>query len=313
MNSLFTLLVIHCLVCIVFFAVNLKIGGFQDSIYKLVVVFFLPVFGILFFIISGVLNKSVKRQKKSIRDYLKYIHDRSHIYHEEALDFESEINTVPLKDTLEFKDNKAKRAYLIYILKKDFSRYIKGLKLAIKSNDSETSHYAAAALLEIKKQFELLIQSSSDKYNEDKDNLKYMLDYIDVLKKYLKSAVADRVDYFDYLGKYSDALKKMLLKYKADDEIYWVDKISADIELGDYESALEFCRLFKKQFPNSEKPYLSLMKLFYAVKDYRIFKKILDELKRRKIGLTEQGEKIIKFWEVPDTKDMILDTTDMKV
>ncbi|MBM3709558.1 MAG: hypothetical protein FJW61_03955, partial [Actinobacteria bacterium] len=275
MSNLFALLVIHCLVCIVFFAVSLKTGGFQDSIYKSAVVFFLPVFGILFFIISWVLSKSVKRQEKPVRDYLKYIHDRSHIYHEEAIDFESEINTVPLRDTLEFKGNKAKRAYLIYILKKDFSGYIKGLKQAVKSSDSETSHYAAAALLEIKKQFELLIQSSSDKYNEDEDNLKNMLDYVDVLKKYLKSAVADRVDYFDYLGKYSDALGKMLLKYGADDEIYWVDRISADIELGDYESAFDFCRLFRKQFPNSEKPYLSLMKLFYTVKDYRIFKKIL--------------------------------------
>ncbi|MBM3707006.1 MAG: hypothetical protein FJW69_01485 [Actinobacteria bacterium] len=311
MNSLLTFLIIHSLVCIVFFAVSLKIGGFQDGIYKLVVIFFLPVFGILFFIISGVLSKSVKRQEKPVRDYLKYIHDRSHIYHEEAIDFESEINTVPLKDTLEFKDSNTKRSYLIYILKKDFSGYIKGLKQAVKSSDSETSHYAAAALLEIKKQFELLIQSSSDKYNEDKNNLKYMLDYIDVLKKYLKSAVADRVDYFDYLGKYSDALEKMLLKHNAD-EIYWVDRISADIELGDYENAFDFCRMFRKQFPNSEKPYLSLMKLFYTVKDYRIFKKILDELMLRKIGLTEQGEKIINFWEVLDTTDMISDTTDMK-
>ena len=301
MSSLFVALIIHSLICLIFFAVNLKISGFQDSIYKVIVVFFLPVFGILFFIISGILNKSVKRSEYALEDYLKYIHDKSHIYHEEAIDFEKEINTVPLQDTLEFQDNKGKRAYLIYILKKDFSRYIKGLKKAIKSKDSETSHYAAAALMEIKKQFELLIQSLSEKYYNDRANLNYQLEYADVLKKYLRSEVADRIDYYEYLSKYSEVLEKLLLSHKTVEQ-YFTDKISADIELGDYESALKFCKLFLEQFPNSDKPYLSFMKLFYIVKDYKFFKKILNEFKKKKISMTEQGEKIVKFWEVSDIK-----------
>src|SRR4030042_1776780 len=69
------------------------------------------------------------------------------IYFEESVDFEKEINTVPLEDSLNFSDNKSKRAYLIYILKKDFISHIKGLQKAIKSQDTETSHYAAAALV----------------------------------------------------------------------------------------------------------------------------------------------------------------------
>jgi len=295
-NQIILLTVIHLVICLICFAVNIKSGGLQNSLYKLFIIFFLPVAGLLFFIVSAILNKIPNRSDSVVDSYLKYIREQKHIYYEEAMDFAKAINTVPLEDSLNFSDNKSKRAYLIYILKKDFISHIKGLQKAIKSEDTETSHYAAAALMEIKKQFEVLLAKTGEKYKKNKDDISAIQEYVNILKKYLKSGLADKVDCFNYLEKYSAALSELLSRHITN-EVYFVDKINCDIELGDYESAEDFGIRFFEYFPNSEKPYLALMKFYYLSRDTESFAKVSKILKKKKIGLTEYGESVIRFWE----------------
>lgn len=296
MSRILIILIIHFVICIIYFSINIKFRGLQDSFYRFVVVFMLPVIGFLFFIVTAISGKFAKNTDNILENYLKYIKDKKHVYYEENIDFEKEINTIPFQDSLYFSDNKDKRAYLIYILKKDFVKHIKGLLKAIESDDSETSHYAAAALMEIKKYFEILIQNASENYYKNSDDINSMIEYANVLKKYLKSGIADKVDYREYLDKYSMVLEKLLLKYH-ENENYFSEKISTDIELGNFESANEFCKKFFEYFPNNEKPYLVLLKLYHAVRDFRSFEKTLGELKNRKITLTEYANDMIRFWE----------------
>lgn len=298
MNSdqVFLLALIHALVCLVYFALNIRFKGLQDSLYKLSIIFFLPGAGLLFFIILAIISKIPNRSDSMIDSYLRYIREKKHIYYEEIIDFEKEMNTVPLEDSLSFSDNKGKRAYLIYILKKDFACHIQGLQKALKSEDTETCHYAASALMEIKKQFEILLANADEKYKKNRDDIGTIQEYVSTLKKFLKSGLADKVDYSNYLEKYSGVLSVLLEKHVTN-ETYFIDKINCDLELGDYKSAENFCKKFFDYFPNSEKPYLALMKLYYLAHDVKSFENLSRILKRKKIGLTEYGESLIKFWE----------------
>jgi len=148
-------------------------------------------------------NRFAKGSDSIVKSYLDYIKDKNRVDYIEGIDFEKEINIVPLEDSLIFNEDKIKRSYLIHILKKDFVSHIKGLKKALENDDTETSHYAAAALMEIKNQFELMIQSAGKRYERDKDDVSVLQEYIDILKKYLNSDVPDKVDYFRYLKEYS--------------------------------------------------------------------------------------------------------------
>ena len=295
-NLVILLVIIHSGISLIYFAVNIKFKGLQDSFYKLFLIFFLPVIGLLFFIVSSILNKIPNRSDSIVDSYIKYIKGQKHIYYEEAMNFEKEMNTVPMEDSLNFSDNKSKRAYLIYILKKDFASHVKGLQKALKSQDTETSHYAASAIMEIKKQFEILLSNAFEKYRSDKNNISIVQEYVSALKKYLKSGLADKMDYYNYLEKYSAALSGLLSRHVTNED-YFMDKINSDMELHDYKSAESFCRIFFKHFPNSEKPYLAMLKLYYLSHDFKSFTKVSRVLKSKKIGLTEYGESVIKFWE----------------
>ncbi|MDD5660175.1 MAG: hypothetical protein PHR39_09240 [Actinomycetota bacterium] len=290
------LAILHILICLSYFAINVRFKGLQNSFYKLAIILFLPVVGILFFIVSAIFEAFGNKSDFMVESYLKYVKDDKHIYYEEAIDFEKEINTIPIADSLEFSSNKNKRAYLIYILKRDFSKHIKGLQKAIKSSDTETSHYAASALMEIKKQFEIAISSAREKYESNKENITFMKEYLEILKKYLESGLADKIDYDNYIQKYSSVLAGFLKQDKTK-ESYFIEKINCEIELLDSESALKYCNIFFSSFPDSEKPYLMLLKIYYMSDKPELFEEALKTFKKRKLRLTDYGEAVIKFWE----------------
>jgi len=299
LNGRLILLAVHFLICLIFFISSIHKRGFQEGIYRFIVVFFLPVFGFLFFAISALINKSGKNSRENIESYLKSIHNKKYIHHEESLDFDNELNTIPMQDSLAFSDNKTKRAYLIYILKKDFLGHVNSLKKAIKSDDSETSHYAAAAMMEIKKQFENMIQSARENYELDKKNIKNMKEYAEVLKRYLNSKIADKIDSYDYSNRYSTLLENLLKIHKSE-EIYFTEKILIDLELQDYKNAYDFCMLYIKCFKDSDAPYILLLKLFYILKDKTAFYKALETLERRSGKNTEKIEDLLQYWKEPE-------------
>jgi len=241
-------------------------------------------------------NRFAQGSDSILKSHLDYIKDKNRVDYVEGIDFEKEINIIPLEDSLIFNEDKIKRSYLIHILKKGFVSHVKGLKKALVNDDTETSHYAAAALMEIKNQFELMIQSAGERYKRNKGDVSVLQEYASILKKYLNSDVPDKVDYYRYLKEYSIILEKLLSKRKTSED-YFTDKISCDIELGDYDSAREFCQRFLSYFPNSEKPYLALMKLQYVIHNYKLFTGILNNLKKADLNLSERAKNIINFWE----------------
>ena len=293
---IYKIFIIHLIISLIYFAVCLKYKGLQESIYRFVIVFLLPFFGFVYFFIDMITNRFIKSSDSIVKSYLDYIKEKDRVDYIEGIDFEKEINVVPMEDSLIFNENKIKRSYLIHILKKGFASHVKGLKKALENDDTETSHYAAAALMEIKNQFELMIQSTSEKYERDKNDVSLLQEYVNILKKYLNSNIPDKVDYYRYLKEYSIVLEKLLSKHKTS-EVYFTDKISCDIELGDYDSAGEFCQRFLSYFPNSEKPYIALMKLKYFTHNYKAFTAVLNNLKKADFSLSERAKSIINFWE----------------
>ncbi len=295
-SVLLILLLIHLLSAFLFFGINLRYRGLQDGLYKFIVIFFLPGLGILFFLFSFLLEKTIKKSDEEVIQYLKSIHAADLINYEENFDFENEINTIPMQDSLSFNDNKTKRAYLIYILKKDLWSHIRGLKKAIKNEDSETSHYAAAALMEVKNQFEELISSAREKYLKNRDNDDFLKDYAQILKKFMDSGIAEDMEKNDYLHQYSELLSALIYKDENDQDLLY-QKILTDIFLSDYQSAKKYSAIFLRLFPGSQKAYIATLKIFYALKDYDSFSIVLKSLKFKKMEDRQEIESMIRFWE----------------
>ncbi|KQX66379.1 MULTISPECIES: hypothetical protein [unclassified Paenibacillus] len=211
------------------------------------------------------------------------------------IDIKKEINIVPIEEALLLNDTTTKRRMLIDALKNDSIEYIGILQKALENEDTETSHYAATAVLEIKRKLMLTKQKFSVKYEENKFDLETLIPYVNVLKNYLTSGFLDERTVIKTKHTYSQVLESLLSIY-TEEEAYFVDKIECDLEIGNVDKARSMCESFHQAHPNSETPYLISMKTHYTLRNNERFQDSLNGLKNSPIRLSNQALNIVRFW-----------------
>ncbi len=293
---LFNILLINLLLSLIYFAVYLKYRGFQEAIYRFIVALLLPGFGLVFFLLAWIFGKIIRDTENIVESYDKFIKEEGYIDYVTDIDMKKEINIVPLEDSLSLSSYKDRRAFLIDLLKKDYSRYIIALQKAIKNEDSETSHYAGAALMEIKKQFDQMLYAADQKFEASKNDINAITEYIEVTKKYLNSNLPDEVSKREYSINLSYMLEKLLSK-KHDDKQFFIDKILIDIKLKNYDSAGTFTKRFSHFFPNDIEPSMMFLRYFYEIRDHKSLIKVIDSLKKSDAKISAKDLDIINYWK----------------
>lgn len=296
---MYILLIIHIFISILFCAYNIITKQPRDaSIYKFLVVFLIPVFGAAYFIILAVLKKFFHYDStEELLDYSKYIRSDIQGSLVKSSDINKEINIISADEALVLNESKIKRKLIIDLVKENSTEHISILKKALENEDTEVSHYAATAITEFKNYYIGTLQQASVKYEKDKTNVDALLDYVSILKNYLDSTLLDATIQRRYKYLYSEKLGELLSLYTSEEK-YFIDKINCDIELGDYNSSLEYCSKFSETYNESEAPYIMYMKLYYILKDSNNFKIRLKELEESNLQFTNKTLNIFRFWKM---------------
>lgn len=210
-------------------------------------------------------------------------------------DIEEEINTIPVEEALILNSSNIKRKLIMDTAKENAYEYITFLKLAVKDQDMETSHYAASLIMEIKRNLQNLMQSLSVAHETNPEDLPIIEHYLDVVGKYYHSGLLDEKNEERYAYIYSGLLKKRLDK-KANSDYWLEEKIEVDFRLQDLKSAEYWIDVYYREFPDSEKPYLLLLRYYYQIGAQDLFEKALRMLKDSHIKLSRKGLDIIRYW-----------------
>lgn len=266
----------------------------EESIYRFAVVFFLPAAGFIYFIVSGFLSIKCTKGGKDLGTLHGIDRDVERSGYV-SVDFQKEINVVPLEEALIVNSGKVKRKLIVETFKEDVEKYISYLQKALKDEDTETSHYAAATVMEVRRRLTLALQEMAVRYERDRKNIETARLYADVLKRYLDSDFLDDRTYVKHRYIYSELLKN-ILDMDDTNQMYYIEKINCDLESGDYVVAKEYCNRFNRSHPDSEMPYIMNMKLFYILKDYKKFSKALALLKESDIRFSNNTLNLVRFW-----------------
>lgn len=265
----------------------------QEGIFRLSVILFLPVLGYLLFFYLWLKERSARGNNK---EYLS-CGDREDTINKitiKGFDPKMVLNLVPLEEALLLNDNSVKRKLLLDILKKDITKYPAILKTALGSEDSETSHYAAAGIVEIKRKLLKSVQEWSRKYETKKDE-DTLIFYAHALKKYQGCGLLDETSNRKAKEAYQKVLKELLEFYSHEEE-FFIDRINYEIEAGEFELAGLYCKKFMDAHKQGEMPYLMYLKLFYQSRDRNSFDDILKALEASNVSLSRNTWNIIKFW-----------------
>lgn len=215
--------------------------------------------------------------------------------HPEPVNFESAANVIPIRDALILNDNRTKRKLLLDSLRGTSPLGRDILKQALGNEDSETSHYAATAIMETNRKILNDLRALGAEAAARPHDLPLLKRYAGVLKAFLESGLPGPKQRMRWLDIYSDVLGRITAA-EPESKTHAADKIECDLMRGDFPSAGQGCRELMDRYPEDELPYLMYMKFHYARGETdRIAAYALAALRNR-VRLTAEGRDRIYFW-----------------
>lgn len=202
---------------------------------------------------------------------------------------------IPAEEALILNNNSIKRDLIKDVLKKDTYRYRNILLNALMDEDTETSHYAATAITQMKGKLTILIQKFEAEYEKNPKNQENADMFLKAIKDYIESNIVDSREVIKLKYMY----KGLLEEYKQNFEFtvdYFDELIKTCINLKEYKKALEYNYEFKEQFKDNIRPYILLLEIYYYLKDKESFNNVILEIRNSSLKLDNNSLDLLRFW-----------------
>lgn len=212
-------------------------------------------------------------------------------------DVREELNVVSVEDAMAVSGNTEKRALLLKQLKKNLKENYRILLAAEQDEDSELSHYVAAAKMEIYRLQQARWLECRRDYEKEPGNPEKYHTVCAVLTEMLKSDVLSAREQSAYRKHLCDLVQGQINAEEREVSLgEYEECLSALVELGRYADAELFWQKYADRM-QSEAAYQNMLKMFYQVGERQKFKDILDELsKNRQVRLSHNGLEQLRYW-----------------
>jgi len=214
----------------------------------------------------------------------------------EKVNKRKELDVVPIEEALLVNDHATRRKIMIEVLKDDATRFLDVVKSAVENEDTETSHYAVSAIMEVKRKLALTIRKLSDELERNPDNISVACDYRNALKTYMDSGFMDENTLADYRNKYIDVLQTIISGHHGDTGNDYAEKIRCEVESANYTGAEQTGLAYLHRYPNREDPYLRMIRFYYTINSPAALQKMIQAVKDSEVVLTNRGIKIVRYW-----------------
>ena len=146
---------------------------------RVIVMVLCPIVGPLFFLVSHLIYMTIFRQEVDLDDV---IFSKERVKTNVKADEERERNLVPIEEALAVSDKKNLRMLMLNVIRGDLQDSLESISLALNSEDSETSHYAASVLRDELNDFRVTVQKIYTDMKEEEpdqtDSEEMLIDYM---------------------------------------------------------------------------------------------------------------------------------------
>ena len=278
-----------------FILLLMKIFRVKNAYTNFLLIIAIPFLGIIYILFIYLFKLFIKS------DNGQYLIDKENEYDRNIsllireAELKNKKDLIPIEDALNLNDHNIKRNLVIEMLKEDSYKYLEFLLKALKDEDSETSHYAATAITQLKSKLTVAIQDMEVEYYKNSKNKEVSKEYIKALKECIDSNLIDKKERTRLTYSYKLALENYIRDIE-DDENYLNELIKIYIDIKNYDKAILYSYKYMKKFVQSYKPYMFLLEVYYTLNDKKNFEKVIKSLRESDIKLDKEGLDILRFW-----------------
>ncbi len=252
-----------------------------------------PVVGPLYFVASyafyrvlfhrGVDLEDVGFSKERVKSYVK-------------ADSERERNIAPIEEGLAVTDNQNMRQLMLNVIKTDIESSLSSISLALKSSDSETSHYAASVLQNVLNDFRVNVQKLKNLIEEEPEKAmeseKMLFDYMEPI---LAQHVFHDMEQKRFVHILDETAESMFTKDPQKAALGVQSKACRNLlDIGDYKEAEKWCRRMQETFPDALETWRLRLRLCFESGRKEEFFATLDALKHSNVVIDQSMLELIR-------------------
>ena len=262
---------------------------------KFFVMLLCPVIGPLFFIISYLLDKILFWTAPDLEDVI-FSKDRVKI--QLKADEERVRNMVPLEEALAINEKKDLRTVMMNMVKGEIQDSLAAIALALDSEDSESSHYAASVMTDELNEFRRRVQALSwEILQEEEDETEYEEMLIDYMNQVLKLRIFTIIEQRRFVHIMADTAEKLRQKdpSKLKEEQYESVCLRL-LEIEDYTDSEKWCAWLAEQYPERLSAYTCRLKLYFTLQNKEAFFTTQNDLKKSDVVIDRETLELIRVF-----------------
>lgn len=298
------ILILNLIVSVIYLIWGLAAGaGYKKStrrddrgayFMRFIVMLLCPVIGPLFYLFGHIFYLLVFRREADLEDV---IFNKERINVRMFADEDRERDIIPIEEAVLVNENKDLRSVMMNVLRGDISESLASITLALTSEDSEASHYAASVLSGELNKFRLNVQRIRKELKEHPEETEYaelLIEYMDgILKQRIFSPFEQR-KFVDILDETAELL------YESDPSKLNIEKYEAlclrPLEIKDYEKSEKWTRRLSDHYPEELASYTCRLKLYFAERNKEAFFDTLGKLKKSNVIIDNETLELIRVF-----------------
>lgn len=262
---------------------------------KFFVMLLCPVIGPLFFIISYLLDKILFWTAPDLEDVI-FSKDRVKI--QLKADEERVRNMVPLEEALAINEKKDLRTVMMNMVKGEIQDSLAAIALALDSEDSESSHYAASVMTDELNEFRRRVQTLSwEILQEEEDETEYEEMLIDYMNQVLKLRIFTIIEQRRFVHIMADTAEKLRQKDQSKLKEEQYESVCLRLlEIEDYTDSEKWCAWLAEQYPERLSAYTCRLKLYFTLQNKEAFFTTLNDLKKSDVVIDRETLELIRVF-----------------
>ena len=210
-------------------------------------------------------------------------------------------NVVPVDDALSINSESERRAFLLGLLRqKDIHNLAGTLKKALTNEDSEASHYAASAIMELQRNtYSEMMDRQAEYQKAQSPDYDTSIAYAASIMAYLESSEVGSLENFAFRSRYEEVMNYILFNLTEDcTPTDFENMTDMMISKGRLAEADAYASKFGERFPDMESSFICRLRLAYEQRNRTKFSKVMDELTASPIQLSYSGLSMVRFWQL---------------
>jgi|GEM_PF-2211008 len=282
---------VHAIICIVYLFLFSK-SKFYLALFPIIL--FIPYLGILLLLLIYLITRFMGKAKKYETEGL--FKETEKMEYISEFDEQKEMDIIPVEEALIVNEKNIQRSLVMEVAKRDPEGYLENLKRALLSEDTETAHYAASSITELKRGYDKQLADTERAYKRNPASGYTRREYIDTLDDVLKADLTIN----KIRQKYIDALVETLI---FDIEVSEKSPHSSFdmlieylIKTEKYEEAKEWQKKYQQYYSASDRPLRLKLILAFETKDDELFEEAIREVENAKFPITQKTLRMLEFW-----------------